>query len=106
MLKQYLIEGYTINEKRLKKEQQKFIDLKNAVALLGNVVQIEDLSVEAKGLAQVISEYTRALDILNDFDHEKLSVPKGTKKAKFELTYEDARKIIKAMKKSLKTLIL
>ena len=102
VLKQHLIEGYTINEKRLKKEQQKYIELKNAVALIGNVVQIEDLSVEAKGLAQVISEYTRALDFLDDFDHEKLSVPKGTKKAKFELTYEKAREIIEAMKKKFK----
>ncbi|MCK4968394.1 MAG: virulence RhuM family protein, partial [Candidatus Aenigmarchaeota archaeon] len=102
VLKQHLIEGYTINEKRLKKEQQKFIELKNAVTLIGNVVQIEDLSAEAKGLAQVISEYTRALDILDDFDHEKLSVPKGTKKAKFKLTYEKARKIIEAMKKKFK----
>jgi len=102
VLKQHLVEGYTINEKRLKKQEKKYLDLKNAVNLIGNVVQIEDLSAEAKGLAQVISEYTRALDILDDFDHEKLSAPQGTKKSKFELTYEEARKIIEAMKKKFK----
>ena len=102
VLKQHLIEGYTINEKRLKKQEQKYLELKNVVNLIGNVVQIESLPLEAKGLAQVISEYTRALDILDDFDHKKLSVPKGTKKAKFELTYEEARKIIEAMKKKFK----
>ncbi|MCK5014682.1 MAG: virulence RhuM family protein [Candidatus Omnitrophica bacterium] len=101
VLKQHLIEGYTLNKKQLK-QSKKYEELKNAVTLIGNVVQIEDLSAEAKGLAQVISEYTRALDILDDFDHEKLSVPKGTKKAKFELTYEEARKIIEAMKKKFK----
>ncbi|MDP8289952.1 MAG: RhuM family protein [Candidatus Susulua stagnicola] len=102
VLKQHLIEGYTINEKRFKKQEQKYLELKNVVNLIGNVVQIESLPLEAKGLAQVISEYTRALDILDDFDHKKLSVPKGTKKAKFELTYEEARKIIEAMKKKFK----
>lgn len=39
---------------------------------------------------------------MDDFDHEKLSVPKGIKKAKFELTYEEAREIIEAMKKKFK----
>ena len=102
VLKQHLIEGYTINEKRFKKQEQKYLELKNVVNLIGNVVQIESLPLEAKGLAQVISEYTRALDILDDFDHKKLSVPEGTKKAKFELTYEEARKIIEAMKKKFK----
>ncbi|MCK5581962.1 MAG: virulence RhuM family protein [Candidatus Omnitrophica bacterium] len=68
VLKQHLIEGYTINEKRLKKQEQKYLELKNAVTLIGNVVHIKGLSAEAKGLAQIISEYTRALDILDDFD--------------------------------------
>ena len=102
VLRQHLIEGYTINEKRLKKQEQKYLELKNAVSLVGNVVHIENFSVEAKGLAQILSEYTHALDILDNFDHEKLSVPKGTKKTRFELTYEEARKIIEAMKKKFK----
>ena len=102
VLKQHLIEGYTINEKRLKKQEQKYLELKNAVNLIGNVVQIEDLSVEAKGLAQVISEYTRALDILDDFDHEKLKIPKGRKRSKYTMTYEEACAVIQAMKDKFK----
>ena len=46
VLKQHLIEGYTINEKRLKKQEQKYLKLKNAVNLIGNVVQIEGLPRE------------------------------------------------------------
>jgi prophage maintenance system killer protein len=99
VLRAHLLEGYTINEKRLKKEQQKFIELKNAIALIGNVARIGTLSDEAQGLAQVISEYTRALDMLDDFDHEKLKAPKGRKHAKYEMTYDDACAVIEAMRK-------
>ena len=102
VLKQHLVAGYTINEKRLKKQEQRYLELKNAVNLIGNVIQIESLPVEAKGLAQVISEYTRALDILDDFDHQKLSVPKGKKRSKYKMTYEEARKVIAAMKEKFK----
>jgi hypothetical protein len=47
-----------------------------------------------KGLIEVITQYSHALDVLDDFDHERLSVPKGTKRLKYELTYEKACKII------------
>ena len=102
VLKQHLVEGYTINEKRLKKQEQKYLELKNAINLIGNVVQIESLPAEAKGLAQVISEYTRALDILDDFDHKNLKTPKGRKRSKYKLTYEEARAVIDAMKEKFK----
>ncbi|MFA6635483.1 MAG: RhuM family protein [Candidatus Omnitrophota bacterium] len=102
VLKQHLIEGYTINEKRLKKQEQKYLELKNAVKLIGNVVQIDNLSSEAKGLAQVISEYTRALDILDDFDHGRLKEPKGQKSDKYKMTYQEARTIIETMKEKFK----
>lgn len=102
VLKKHLIEGYTLNEKRLKKQEQKYLELKNAVTLIGNVIQIKDLSNEAKGLAQVISQYTRALDILDDFDHEALKTPKGRKKSKYRMTYEEAYKVIKTMKEKFK----
>jgi prophage maintenance system killer protein len=102
VLKQHLIEGYTINEERLKKQEQKYRELKNAVSLIGNVVQIENLSSEAKGLVQVISEYTRALDILDDFDHKRLKEPKGRKKERYKMTYKEARAIIETMKEKFK----
>lgn len=102
VLKQHLIEGYTLNEKQLKKQEKKYLELKNAVALIGNVAQMENLSSEARGLAQVISEYTRALDILDDFDHEKLAMPTGRKRSKYKMTYEKARAIVQAMKKKFK----
>jgi prophage maintenance system killer protein len=102
ILKQHIVEGYTINEKRLKLQEQKYLELKNVVALIGNVAQLKDLSTEAKGLAQVILEYTRALDILDDFDHERLQTPKGQKQSKYKMNYEQARAVIQAMKERFK----
>ncbi len=102
ILKQHLAEGYTINKRRLEKQEKKYLELKNVVNLIANVVQVEGLSEETKGIAQVISEYTHALDILDDFDHQKLRVPKGTKKAKYKITYQEARKIIDALRKKFK----
>lgn len=102
VLKRHLVDGYTLNEKQLKRVQHKYHELQKAVALIGNVSLVEGASAEARGIAQVIKEYSRALDLLDDFDHERLPKPAGTKKAVFELTYEAARKIIETMKAQFK----
>ncbi len=98
VLRKHLVDGYTLNENRLKQVEAKYQELQKAVALIGNVAALEGLSPEAKGMAQVIAEYSRALDILDDFDHERLRRPKGTRRTKYELTYAEACKIIETMK--------
>jgi prophage maintenance system killer protein len=102
VLRKHLVDGYTINEKRLQAQQNKINELQNAVRLLGNVALLEGVSDEAKGIVQIISEYSRALNILDDFDHQRLTSPKGTKKSKYKLTYEEARTIIEQMKKKFR----
>lgn len=102
VLRKHLVEGYTINEKRLKAQQSKINELQNAVRLLGNLALLENISDEAKGIVQILSEYSRALNTLDDFDHQRLAAPKGTKKSKYKLTYEDARIIIEQMKKKFR----
>jgi len=98
VLRKHLVDGYTINEKRLKAQHNKINELQDAVRLLGNIALLEDVSDEAKGIVQIIAEYSRALNILDDFDHQKLTVPKGTKKTKYKLTYDEARNIINQMR--------
>ena len=102
VLRRHLVDGYTINEKRLKAQQSKILELQETVCLLGNLALLESVSDEAKGIVQIISEYTRALNLLDDYDHQKLIVPKGTKKAKYKLTYEESRSIIEQMKKKFR----
>jgi len=98
ILRQHLVVGYTINEKRLKAQQGRIHELQETVRLLGNVALLEGVSDEAKGIVQIIAEYSRALNILDDFDHQRLAAPKGTKKAKYKLTYEEGRNIIEQMR--------
>jgi len=98
VLRQHLVDGYTLNKKRLMAQEGRIRTLQEAVRLLGNVALLEGVSDEAKGIVQIITEYSRALTILDDFDHQRLSAPEGTKHAKFELTYEGAKKIIDQMR--------
>lgn len=98
VLRRHLVDGYTINEKRLKTQQNKIQELQDTVHLLGNIAQLDGVSDEAKGIVQIISEYSKALNILDDFDHQRLAAPKVTKKSKYKLTCEEARKIIDQMK--------
>jgi prophage maintenance system killer protein len=98
VLRKHLINGYTINEKRLKAKEEKIKELQEAVRLLSNVLSLEGVADETKGIIGIISEYTRALNILDDYDHQRLTSPAGTKRGKFILTYEKAKKIIEQMR--------
>ncbi|MEK6646500.1 MAG: virulence protein RhuM/Fic/DOC family protein [Candidatus Firestonebacteria bacterium] len=103
VLRKHLVNGYTINEKRLKVAEHKYQELQNSLKLLGNVISFESVSDETKGLITVISQYSRALDILDDYDNNHLPIPKGTKRLKYALAYEDARTIISEIRKKLKS---
>jgi len=98
VLKHHLMDGYTINEQRLKRVEGKYRELQKTITLIGKVRDVDGISTETRGLLQVIMDYTRALDLLDDVDHERLSVPKGTKRARFQLTYAEARKVIDVMR--------
>lgn len=98
-LKDYLIKGYDINEKRLKATQGKFTDLKKTIKLLENVANVKKLSSdEATGLLKVVSDYAYALDTLDKYDHQTLKKPGKTSKEKFLITYDEAITAIKKLK--------
>ena len=102
VLRRHLVDGYTLNEKRLKAQQGKMKELQDTVRLLGNLALLDSVSDEARGIVQIIAEYSKALNFLDDFDHQRLTTPKGTKKAKYRLTYDEARAIIEQMKVKFK----
>jgi|GEM_PF-1193434 len=102
VLRRHLVDGYTLNEKRLKAQQGKMKELQDTVRLLGNLALLDSVTDEARGIVQIIAEYSKALNILDDFDRQRLTTPKGTKKAKYRLTYDEARAIIEQMKVKFK----
>ena len=89
VLKEYLIKGYSVNEKRLEK-LNKVIDVQNK--MLASV-----LNIDTYELSEVIKSYTNALDLLDDYDHQRLNKPKGND-AIYRIEYDEARRIIDSMK--------
>ena len=91
ILKEYLVKGYALNEKKLKEAQQQFIELQQSIKLLENVVNQKQLnSDEATSLLKVITEYSHALSLLDQYDHQKLSIQKKVDKDINKLTYDEA----------------
>lgn len=100
ILKDYFVKGYTINEKRLKEQNEQLQQLKQAVKLLGTVVGSHPLSSdEATGLLKVITDYTDALDILDKYDHQVLEIEGTTAKELFQITYQEAMEAIDGLRK-------
>lgn len=99
VLRRHLVEGYTLNEKRLKEQAQKYNDLKQTVKLLQNVIQRKELTGdESAGLLQVISDYTYALDVLDDYDHQRLTITGTHRQELFKITYKGAITAIHTLK--------
>lgn len=98
-LKEYLLKGYIINEKRLKEQSRQLEDLKQTVKLLGNVIESKTLNNdEAEGLIRVITDYTYALDLLDQYDHRTLEIRGTTSKELFQISYDEAVKVIKSLR--------
>ncbi len=91
-LKDYLVQGYALNEKRLKELHYKYSDLQQAIKLAANAGNIESLtSTEAKGILGVIEQYAYALETLDKYDHQKLTIDSETSETEIQkLCYEDA----------------
>ena len=99
ILKDYLIKGYAVDEKRLREQQEQLDQLKSTVKLLGNVVKSQNLSSdEATGLLKVITDYTYALDVLDKYDHQVLEINDTTKEELFQITYEEAIRAIDGLR--------
>ena len=91
-LKDYLVQGYALNEKRLKELHYKYSDLQQAIKLAANAGNIESLtSTEAKGILGVIEQYAYALETLDKYDHQKLTIDSDTSETEIQkLSYEEA----------------
>lgn len=86
VLKQYVMQGYAVNQKRLN-------DLGGVVRLLKRT----ENSLDAGQVLTVVEKYSIALDMLDSYDHQSLTRPKGSA-ATYILTYEECRKIIDSMR--------
>ena len=100
ILKEYLFEGYALNQKRLQQKGMK--EFNQAIALLQTTINQEELACdEAKGLLDVIVGYGRSWSLLEGYDEDNLPMPTHHTKQKFVLGYSEATDAIVQLKKEL-----
>lgn len=89
ILKQYLVKGYAVNE-RMRREQ--ISELRQLVSMLGRTIQNQPLisTDETSALFEVVTDYTYALDTLDDYDYQRLTISQTTQEELFHATYENA----------------
>ncbi len=97
ILKQYLVKGYAINE-RIRKEQ--IGELRQLVQVVGRTITNQELpnTTESQDLLNVVVDYTYALDTLDNYDYERLTIDKTTKQEAFHATYENAMEAINGLR--------
>lgn len=97
VLKQYLIKGYAINQQI---KLDRYNELKDVVRLMSRAVGLQDkvTTDEYSGLFNVISDYVYALDTLDQYDYQSLSIQQTTKDEPFRATYDNAMEAINALK--------
>jgi len=89
VLKEYLVKDYAVNE-RIRHEQ--IGELRQLVGMLGRTIQSQPVlsTDETNALFEVVTDYSYALDTLDNYDYERLTIEKTTKKEKFHASYDNA----------------
>ncbi len=99
VLRDHLVQGYTINQQRLEEQTEKLTEMQRAVELLSRTLEQQQLVSDlGKDVLQVITDYAYALNLLDRYDHGTLSIEKTTGPAEFLLDYENANNIVQSMK--------
>jgi death-on-curing family protein len=94
-LKDYLVQGYAMNQKRLEQLQQ-------TIQIISNGSNTDTLQLqEAKGLLEIISNYTRSFVLLNQYDSHTLSPANLSENITYEIQYEEAIAAISELKTQL-----
>ena len=89
ILKDYMIKGYAVNQKRL--------DVLNKTIAIQSRMLASTLNIEEKEVLNVIEAYSNALTLLDDYDHGTIPKPDGIVSV-YQLTYEECRELIDSMK--------
>ena len=99
-LKNYLLKGYAVNEKRLLETKEKLTGLQDVITFLQKKSRHELLSGQEQEILDLLSNYSKTLTLLERYDRNELKIVVG-KKAVFILKYDDAKIIIEEIKKEL-----
>lgn len=97
VLKEYLVKGYAINKDI---QIERYNELKEVVRLMSRAITLQEkaTAMEYSGLFNVITDYVYALDTLDRYDYQTLSIESTTKEEPFRATYENAMSAIHSLK--------
>lgn len=99
IIKEFLLKGFVIDNKRLIQQNNQLKELQNSVKILGDSLKFISLTNdESIGLLKIISQYAYALDILDQYDCQSLEIKNTSGKEIYQLTYEEAITQIKLVK--------
>ena len=92
VLRDHLLQGYSVNAKRLQ-------EMNRAFRLVSSMADRRELSGdEAKALLRIVGEYGRALELLDDYDHQRIRIPASTSRSAVPLEYEEALRLVGIMR--------
>ena len=104
ILKDYLVKGYALNNKRLKEQSQHIKELERTLEIFKKVAEAYPIQKdEFSGILQVVSDYAHALNLLDDYDYQRMKIKATTKQTEFRIEYESAKKIIRKLKQQFST---
>ncbi|MDU1891046.1 MAG: RhuM family protein [Dysgonomonas sp.] len=95
VLKEYLVKGFVINQQAKVKQLQEALD---SIKILTGIASRQIFSDDqAKGIFLIINDYAHGLDILDQYDYQKLTIEESETKEQFRATYETAKEAIKEL---------
>lgn len=100
IIKEYLLKGFVIDNKRLIQQNNQLKELQATVKILGNSLKFNKLTDnESLGLLNIITQYAYALDVLDKYDYQSLEINNTSGKELYQLTYNEAMAQIRLAKK-------
>lgn len=100
ILKEYLVKGYTVNQKRLLQTQNSLKDLQETIVMLQEKSKQELLAGQEQEILNLLANYSKTLTLLEQYDKDKLTLAEKAK-GNFVLKYDEAIRIINEIKKNL-----
>ncbi|MFA6974127.1 MAG: virulence protein RhuM/Fic/DOC family protein [Parcubacteria group bacterium] len=100
VLRNHLLKGYTVNQKRLLEEKDNFEKLQKTIAFLREKVHAKTLKGQEVEIMDLLADYSRTLTFLEQYDKSKLKEARAGK-AKFVLRYEVCQQIVTEVKREL-----
>lgn len=101
ILKEYLIQGYSINENALRQQNLQLQELQKTIKILSSAIQSKELTTdESKGLLSIISDYSYALDILDQYDYQSLTITGTSGNDIYRISYAEAIDHINMVRKA------